>query len=65
MSNDHALIVVADDGRIVVRDTSTNGTWIALPGEPERRLHRAEQPVVPGTTLRMGATRMRLERAER
>jgi hypothetical protein len=65
MSNDHALIVVADDGRIVVRDTSTNGTWIALPGEPERRLHRAERPVVPGTTLRMGATRMRLERAER
>jgi hypothetical protein len=64
MSNDHALIVVADDGRVVVRDTSTNGTWIAVPGEPERRLHRAERPVAPGTVMRMGATRMLLERAE-
>ena len=63
MSNDHALIVVADDGRIVVRDTSTNGTWIAMSGEPERRLHRAERPIVPGTIMRMGATRMVLERA--
>ncbi len=63
MSNDHALIVVADDGRIVVRDTSTNGTWIATPGEPERRLHRAERPIVPGTIMRMGATRMILEQA--
>lgn len=61
MSNDHAVLYASDDGRVVLRDTSTNGTWVALPGQPEQRLHRAERQLVAGTLLRMGATEVVLE----
>ena len=61
ISADHALIVCGDDDRITLRDTSKNGTWVTPPGATEERV-RQERAIVPGTLLRMGITRMRLER---
>lgn len=61
MSNDHAIITCTPDGRILLQDTSTNGTWITLPDQPEEHLHHVEREIVPDTFLRMGATNMRLE----
>ncbi|GAB4206073.1 MAG: hypothetical protein OHK0022_32820 [Roseiflexaceae bacterium] len=64
MSSDHALLVCTLDGRAVLRDTSTNGTWVTPPGGVEERLHRADREIRPGTTLRMGVTVLRIEREE-
>jgi hypothetical protein len=46
-----------------LRDTSKNGTWVTPPGAAEQRV-RGEQAIGPGTLVRMGVTRMRLERVE-
>jgi FHA domain len=61
ISADHALLICGDDDRITLRDTSKNGTWITTPGAKEERV-RQELAIVPGTLLRMGMTRARLER---
>ena len=64
VSSDHAWIIVGDDDRVILRDTSKNGTLVALPGEPEERVHGVERTIGPGALLRMGMTRMRLERVD-
>jgi FHA domain-containing protein len=61
ISSDHALLICQDNDRVTLRDTSKNGTWIASAGGPEEHLHGAERTIGPGTLLRMGVTRMRLE----
>jgi len=61
MSNDHAVLVCTLDGRAVLRDTSTNGTWVTLPGAVEERIHRADREIRPGTQLRMGMTQLLVE----
>lgn len=61
MSNDHAVLVCTLDGRSVLRDTSTNGTWITPPGATEERVHRTDRELRPGTLLRMGMTQLMLE----
>lgn len=61
MSNDHAIINCTADGRVILRDTSTNGTWVEAPGAAEERLHHVEQVLAPGSMIRMGVTRMWLE----
>jgi hypothetical protein len=61
ISADHALLICGDDDRITLRDTSKNGTWITPPGAAEERV-RQERTIVPGTLLRIGVTRARLER---
>lgn len=61
ISGDHALIVCGDDDWVTLRDTSKNGTWITPPGGSEERV-RGERTIFPGTLLRMGMTRARLER---
>ncbi|HEU5103322.1 MAG TPA: FHA domain-containing protein, partial [Roseiflexaceae bacterium] len=60
ISGDHALIVCGDDDWVTLRDTSKNGTWITPPGGTEERV-RGERTIFPGTLLRMGMTRARLE----
>jgi hypothetical protein len=61
ISADHALIVCGDDDWVALRDTSKNGTWITPPDGTEERV-RGERTIFPGTLLRMGMTRARLER---
>jgi hypothetical protein len=61
ISADHALITCGDDDSVTLRDTSKNGIWITLPGGTEERV-RAERAITPGTLLRMGVTRVRLEK---
>jgi hypothetical protein len=63
ISADHALIICGDDDWAALRDTSKNGTWITPPGGTEERV-RGERTIFPGTLLRMGMTRARLERIE-
>jgi hypothetical protein len=63
ISSDHAEIICLDD-RVILRDTSKNGTWFTLPNGPEAFLGNAERPIIPGTIIRMGETRMQLEAAE-
>ena len=63
ISADHALIICGDDDWAALRDTSKNGTWITPPGGTEERV-RGERTIFPGTLLRMGLTRARLERVE-
>lgn len=63
ISSDHAEIICMDD-RIILRDTSKNGTWFTLPNSPEAFLGNAERQIIPGTIIRMGETRMQLEAAE-
>jgi len=63
ISGDHALIVCGDDDWVTLRDTSKNGTWITPPGGHEERV-RGERTIFPGTLLRMGLTRARLERID-
>jgi len=63
ISADHALLICGDDDRITLHDTSKNGTWITTPGAKEERV-RQELAIVPGTLLRMGVTRARLERLD-
>jgi hypothetical protein len=62
ISSDHARIFCDDEDRVVLRDTSKNGTWIAMPGAPEEHVRGEERVIAPGTLLRMGMTRMRLEK---
>lgn len=64
ISNDHAVVTVADDGSLLLHDDSTNGTWVANPGAAEVHIHHAGCKLAPGAQLRMGNTRLRLERAE-
>jgi len=64
ISSDHARIICGDDDQVILRDTSKNGTWVAQPGEPEEGVHSMEYTIGPGTLLRMGMTRMRLERGD-
>ena len=63
ISGDHALIVCGDDDWVALRDVSKNGTWITPPGGTEERV-RGERTIFPGTLLRMGMTRARLERID-
>ncbi len=63
ISADHALLSCGDDDWAVLRDTSKNGTWITPPGGTEERV-RGERTIFPGTLLRMGLTRARLEQFE-
>ena len=63
ISGDHALIAYGDDDSVTLRDSSKNGTWVTPPGGAEERV-RGERPIEPGALLRMGVTRMRLERVE-
>jgi hypothetical protein len=61
ISSDHALIVCHDDGRVMIRDVSKNGTWIIPPDGPEQHLHGQERALTPGTRLRMGVTELLLD----
>jgi hypothetical protein len=61
VSNDHAIIVCGTDNRVLLRDTSTNGSWVQAPDGPEIRVHHAERSIVPGSIIRMGETRLVLE----
>jgi hypothetical protein len=63
ISADHALLISGDEDYVTVRDTSKNGTWFTPPGGVEERV-RGERAIVPGTLLRLGMTRVRLERAD-
>jgi hypothetical protein len=63
ISSNHVQISYGDDEWVTLRDTSKNGTWITPPGGTEERA-RGERAIVPGTVLRMGVTRLRLERAD-
>jgi hypothetical protein len=63
ISSDHARLFCGDGDGVVLRDTSKNGTWVTLPGGTEERLHGVERALVAGAMLRMGLTRMRLERS--
>ncbi len=60
VSSDHALLNCHEDGRVTLRDTSKNGTWVTLPGGPETFVHATERQLIPGTILRLGDTRMEL-----
>jgi hypothetical protein len=62
VSNDHAVLEYGDEDAIVLRDTSKNGTWLASPGEPELHVRGAACRVAHGTVLRLGMTRLRVER---
>jgi hypothetical protein len=62
ISSDHARLSCGDGDHVTLRDTSKNGTWVTLPGGAEERLHGAERAITLGAVLRMGLTRMRLER---
>lgn len=61
ISADHAILICSPDGRVVLRDTSTNGSYIRLMDGGEERIHRAERSLTPGTILRIGETLLRLE----
>jgi FHA domain len=61
ISSDHAMIICHEDGRIILRDTSKNGTWVTLPGGPETFTHMSERDLQVGTLLRLGETRLVLE----
>ena len=54
VSRQHLLLAVDDAGRCIATDLhSTNGSWCG----PERLVRR---PILPGTELRVGATRIQL-----
>jgi hypothetical protein len=65
VSSDHAVITCHDDGHVTLRDVSKNGTWIRPPGLAEQYVHGAEQPLTPGTQLRMGVTQLQLSAVAR
>jgi FHA domain len=65
ISSDHARLICEEADHVILRDTSKNGTWIALPGHPEEHVQGAERAIVPGTLLRMGLMRLRLEQTPR
>lgn len=62
ISSDHARLLCGEGDHITLRDSSKNGTWVMLPGGGEERLHGTERAISLGAVLRMGMTRMRLER---
>ncbi|HET9221784.1 MAG TPA: FHA domain-containing protein, partial [Roseiflexaceae bacterium] len=62
ISSDHARLLCGDGDHVTLRDTSKNGTWVTPPGGAEERLHGMERAITLGAMLRMGTTRMRLER---
>jgi FHA domain len=62
ISTDHARLLCDDGDRVTLRDTSKNGTWVTPPGGVDEWLHGAERAIMLGAVLRMGMTRMRLER---
>jgi hypothetical protein len=62
ISSDHARLSCADSDLVILSDTSKNGTWVTPPGGAEEWLHSAERAIALGAVLRMGMTRMRLER---
>lgn len=64
MSSDHAILTYHDDGHIVLRDTSTNGSYIVNMDGRDERIRHTERHVTPGTMLRLGATRIVLEEPE-
>jgi hypothetical protein len=64
ISSDHALLRYGDEDRVLLRDSSKNGTWVAAQEGQEQHLRGAECVLPPGAVLRAGVTRMRLERIE-
>jgi hypothetical protein len=62
VSSDHARLVCGDE-QITLRDISKNGTYLLQPDGSEEPLRGADRILVPGALLRMGVTRLRLERA--
>jgi hypothetical protein len=62
MSSDHVRLVCGDE-QVVLRDLSKNGTYLIHPDGAEELLRGADRLLAPGALLRMGVTRMRLERA--
>ena len=61
ISADHAVLV-CDGERVVVRDTSTNGTLVRTSDGVETLLQHGEAALAPGSVLRTGETELRLER---
>ena len=64
VSNDHALIYCEDGDQLRLCDMSKNGTWLTIPGEREEYIHHQEHLLQVGMKIRVGITRMRLERVE-
>src|SRR5262249_8072107 len=62
ISSDHAHLFCGDGDLVILSDTSKNGTWVTPPRGAEEWLHSAERAIGLGLVLRMGITRMRLER---
>jgi hypothetical protein len=62
ISSDHARLLCGDGDYVTLRDISKNGTGVTLPGGAEERLHGLERAITLGAVLRMGVTRLRLER---
>lgn len=60
ISADHAVLV-CDGERVVLRDTSTNGTLITTADSAAQMVHLSEISIVPGTVIRIGETEVRLE----
>jgi class 3 adenylate cyclase len=51
VSSRHCVILQSEDGRLYVRDTSSNGTWL----DSVRLIPNREQEIAAGQTLRIGA----------
>lgn len=62
VSNDHALIYCDEGDQLRLRDISKNGTWLTLPEQGEEYIHHGERELRVGMRIRVGITRMRLER---
>ncbi|GIW01406.1 FHA domain-containing protein [Roseiflexus sp.] len=62
VSSDH-LHIICDDAlnRVVIRDTSKNGTWLTPPDGPMEHVRDVERTIIVGTRLRLGMTDMTLE----
>lgn len=63
ISADHAVLTCGDDDQLTLRDTSKNGIWVTPPGGAEERVRRT-RALAPGAELRLGITRLRIERIE-
>ena len=63
VSSDHARLVCGDE-QVTLRDISKNGTYLVQPDGAEELLRGADRALAPGALLRMGVTRLRLERAD-
>ncbi len=64
VSHDHALIYCDHGDQMRLRDMSKNGTWLATPGQGEEYVHHEERQLQVGMKIRVGITRMRVERVE-